>query len=363
MNVYILILFLILCTFILYTNLKYSRITFVTFIILYLILISTRLPTTPDTEPYILFYKEVDLNFFDFSQSHFEIGYQLFAKLVKCFAGNNYKFFFAILVLLNVSLIVSSVKRLYSSDLRMNRIGFICISLICYISYYGIFYNGIVLRAGVSLSLLFYITSMVISPNAKYRILKIILLFILSLLFHKTAIIGLFAILIFLISKPYSRNFYFILSIIIVLGYLLNISNYTFTYLYKINDIALLWGEVDGLEGTGRIANYVNRAELMSEFSIKYIYFLALAVLFCFGPIKNEVYCKYLNVYLVGLMLLIALRNFSSIIRGLDFFLIYSFILLSICFACIKKNQLKFIICSIAVYCQFALVLRIFGIL
>ena len=194
-----------------------SRYNYILFCLAFIVLVSLRDVSTPDTEGYAIFYESVtssDLFSYNFS---YEKGFVLLAIIIKLISSST-SFFFGTLTFINLSIIVYLFQRLSSIFNIQNR-NTILIGLLSYCAFFGLYYNAIVLRAGLALSMILLYTSI----NSKKRRL---MLLILAFLFHQTAII--FVIGIIIMSLKMSYRSYLIISCLVPFVHLLG-GGYLFT--------------------------------------------------------------------------------------------------------------------------------------
>lgn len=140
-----------------------------------------------------------------FNITNFEKGFLIFTKLIT-FISSDYKFYFFIIPVINSFIMIISLKKLRVDYLK---------GLIIYISTIGIYYNFIVLRQGLSISLLFLAYSFF--RQKKY--INSTILCILAYYFHMSTlfILSIFVICTLLVED---RHFLICVSAVSLIFYL-----------------------------------------------------------------------------------------------------------------------------------------------
>ena len=100
--------------------------------------------TVPDTDIYVEFYNQIDPgNIVSFALYSFEPGFQLLGHIVKLFFGNSAILFLAVVVVINIVLILLSIRKIaFRLSLSSCSINFIS-AIVLYFAYFGLFYNAI----------------------------------------------------------------------------------------------------------------------------------------------------------------------------------------------------------------------------
>ena len=183
---------------------KYSYIPLLFYFIL---IIGFRSLDVPDTEPYVLFFQGLNQSSL-FDQSFlYEKGFVALSFLIKQLT-NNYNYYFAIIAFLNVLLVGYSFKCLTKNEKVKNSKSML-IAYLSYMSFFGFFYNAIVLRAGLAISCLMLILTI------RDRRIKVIL-FILAFLFHRTSLFFIIGYLVFFYAKKKTNKTYFLIGLLLI---------------------------------------------------------------------------------------------------------------------------------------------------
>ena len=298
----------------------------ITIIIPYSVLISTSY--SPDTEAYIDFYQATNFDLFDFYGDDFAIGFQILTKILKIFSYGNYSVYMFELTLINVSLFMITIN-LVSKKCINKKISFL-IPLIIYFSYYGIFYNAIVLRAGISLNilLLLYVLISIKSRHYVFDYILYGLLFILAYLFHTSTIIALLILVVLCLPHFQRKVYYVLLFVSIIFCYSsvgTSIMNYFYSFLIEHSFVTTNRETENGLD---LLLRYGMTSEIGNVISFKFIFQIILAFIFLNSNAKFKLYKKLFNVYVIGLLIGSIGIRMETFGRVLDFFTFTSIILL-----------------------------------
>jgi hypothetical protein len=343
MNILLLLVFFIGCFLIIYIErrclipfLKYI------FIVPFCFILANRSVKVPDTEAYYDYFYDADSSGIDdFSHSSFEVGFQFFSKLIKLIVGDNFTFYLAIIVLLNLLIIDFATKRvsyLFRVEQGNNNekecfIGrnrffinsyFSILPLTLYVAYFGIYLNAIVLRVGIAISLFVLAVSYALKERRTvFDIIIIILLFILGYFFHATMLIGVFVVLIMFSKLKFSYKAYLWIWFVIGFVYFSNLStwlgNSVFSFVASLNELTLLASKMSSYEG--------NVVQEIGGISNKFVFYWIMAFVLIFNSFSSTIYFKILNVYLIGLLIFALFRSVILIERVTDYFLLFSFLI------------------------------------
>ena len=136
----------------------------------------------PDTKEYVEFYEQIEAgNLVSFVLFSFEPGFQLLGHFVKLIAGDRPVIFLAVIPIINISLILLSIRKI-TRQIDANMSAKYIAAIVLYFAYFGLFYNAIVLRAGIAISVLVYSTTILFNPDLKKRDwVKVLFLFFINL--------------------------------------------------------------------------------------------------------------------------------------------------------------------------------------
>lgn len=298
----------------------------------------------PDTVPDTMSYKEI----FGRISPNFSYGFDLFGEydsveygflyLIVFFKylSNSVTLFFFMLCFLSVSIVMKGIQMIVENLTRRE----FCFPFVfaVYISYFGIYYNGIAIRQGLAIA--FCTVALAFFLKRKY-LLCLVLTFI-AFLFHRLSFI---AIPIFLLYKLLgklrisSKTYFICLLVLLVycfsgLGYYVN--KYAFSLLLSILNLI----------GLGKAySNYIENFELhIHGFPYRVVLNILLGFLLLVIGGREKESKNQFNIYLVGLFALCALFGISAIYRGADYFMFFSVLIVACSFtlggyACKKKLE------------------------
>lgn len=183
----------------------------------FVIIMAIRPIGMPDTQAYADMYQKVNLHTeYGFSitrtcpQIDIEYGFLYFIKLAKALKIS-FRMFLAMQALFCSVLVYLSIKNInefLESDCKIN----IPLFLVIYYSFFGVYYEGIAIRAGMAISLGLYSISLILLGKQ----FKGILCVLLSILFHRMGVINLaMAVIIKTIPLLKNKKYYFIIWLVL----------------------------------------------------------------------------------------------------------------------------------------------------
>ena len=304
------------------------RIINVILILAFSLIIAFRPDTVPDTMSYIEIFGDIDSNVsygFDLFGEYdsVEYGFLYLIKFFKYFS-HNAVFFFFVVCFISVSITMKGIQMIVRNLTRRE----MCFPFVfaVYISYFGIYYNGIAIRQGLAIA--FCTLALAFLLNRKY--VRGLLLTFVAFMFHRLSFI---AFLIFLLYKllanlRISFKAYFICLFILLvycisgLGYYIN--KYAFSLLLSLLNLI----------GLGKAYNsYIeNWALYVHGFPYRVVLNILLGFLLLMIGDRNKESKNLLNIYLVGLITLCTFFGISAIYRGADYFMYFSVLLVACSF-------------------------------
>jgi hypothetical protein len=302
----------------------------------FVVMIAMRSNLVPDTQNYIDVYTGLFLNNIMGKEGVLEVGWLILNKCVKFFAGDNYVILFGTLTTINLGILAFAAKRLIkqSDKTYCNRHFFTALFLVSYMAFFGLYYNAIVLRAGIALSLIVLATTYCVQiQKTKLDYLKIAFLMFLSSNMHITAtIFGGIVVLLSLFSKQYSPKIYYIIWGMTGIAYFGNLLGGVVNEIFNKGNIFYILDMMSTFQGDfSNKMNYYAQDALVgyssgSKISFKFTFYWLSSLLFLpktrYSSLSGTT--KYLNVYLLGLILFAVSRNILLIERITDYFLLYS---------------------------------------
>ena len=296
-------------------NSKINNFKWIYFIFVFLlsILFALRSDLTPDTAIYINAYKNINLfNLIYTNIKEFEFGYILFMALNKFVLGDDYRIFFFLVSIFGYTLIFFSSNEI--SDYLKSQKRYHMLILALYTSFYGIYYQGIVMRGGVAIALFSY--SIMLFLNKKYCFS--IVFYLLTFLFHKSAIFTVPVIYILLHNfniRNIRQKKYYVFIVIFLLfiacysvpGFRPNLLNFVSKYVGNIPFFYKFYAYIEH-------GNYGARIEFKS------LYYMLLAFMFVRENIIDVNFNKLINIYIFGVYLSVIIGQFENINRLLDYY-------------------------------------------
>lgn len=372
MNIFLIIIFILGC-FVFSSIERHFKIKFAKwiFIIPFCFLVANRSENVPDTAVYIEFFKSIDTSKDISGVFGFEIGFEYLGKIIKVLFGNSPTMFMGIISMINLLIIdysINRINKLLYIEQNINEENFLknsrfsgnhdysIIPLTLYISFFGLYFNSIVLRVGIALSLIVLASTFAIKPHKKLKdYLVICLLLTLGYFFHATAIFGVIIILISLFKKTFKLGTHMWIMIVLGAIYILNLSS---TLGNKVFDNILNINTLNSL--TDKLYSYSGDITYDSGVAVKYIFFwiMGLFLIIFNSTISSKIFSRYLNIYTAGIVIYSLFRSVLLLERVTDFFLTFSFILFYM-FLLGQKPHRFWIFYYIIIIIQLTFILRI----
>lgn len=346
---------------VIYSKIKENNWITISFVGLLCILIALRSIAVPDTDQYTLFFESLEAgNLANLVFFSYEPGFQLYSHLIKLIVGNNSTIYLLVIVLTNVLLLRIAINKISSnwSDDKPNYL----LALMLYFAYYGLFYNAIVLRAGIAISFLILANTFLIKENMsrKEKITFISLIF-LALVFHYSSLVGIVGLLIFKYFPKFTLRSYLIVWMICVLFFFSGISIY---FIKFITNYILAFFKLFTATNLEKYEYYLTELyNIAYILPFKYIFSLFSGLFFLLISTTNtpNIYYKFLNVFFAGLLLGAIFSAIDQFARISDYFLVYSFILYWYNFKYISNKWILGILFGV-VFIQLVFVFRIINV-
>lgn len=251
------------------------------------ILATNRSLAIPDTKEYIHIYELINSDLFDFQERREEKGFLILIKIFKAL-GFSVNWFFFCISIINSLILIKALR-----NLKID----IVIGLAFYMSFYGLYYNFIILRFGLAFSLFI----LAISYQFRGCNFKSTLFLLLATIFHYIAFLGFLSLFAKLAKPIFSRK---VLILIVVLSFLLEIlgmSNFI------IKPIVNALNNRD----SGLYVYYMVSAEYISGFSLRnLVMYLAAIVGLVFFYNELKPYYNILVLCVFGVFLQSILSSF-----------------------------------------------------
>lgn len=328
------------------------------------LIIACRGEDVPDTLGYLDYYNEIDAaDFSHFNYYLFEPGFQFFTHVVKIVVGNVPAVYFFIIVFIISCLLWDAIQRILLNLQKNNRLGSaiklpVLYAFVLFYSYYGIFYGGITIRAGIAMSLYLETLSLLCKERLyKKDVLFISILFVLAFLFHVSSVVYLPIILIFRFTKPLSKKGYLLILLFCSVLFFSRINMVVLNNVSSILSSLVMRTENSDLS---KFSLYTDAlVDSTQKISFKYVFQLLSGFVFLYGNLKEKIYYCFLNIYILGVVLGAVFAPISMMYRILDFFYIITFILYTLLFLSLKFHKNIFYISCGLVFFQLILIYRL----
>jgi hypothetical protein len=290
-------------------------------------MIATRSLLVPDALEYATFFQNITLGF-DYlfnNYVNYEIGFIFINQLFHRVFGNLYQAFFFIIAFSNFWLVYLGVKKLVGRNKYDKNV---VLSMVIYTTYFGIFYSAIVLRQGIVFALMILVLGLLYDK----QFIKAIVIALIALLFHKSAFLIFFIILIFMKTPLYSKK----------------------TYLFLIIAAAVIYySKVTVLLGSDAVINFIANLPLgnytrylyLLHFNLKnsnwMLFLFASGIFFIIYSSNKHVNSKLMSIFIIGLFILSFFRGMAILHRVTDYFIFFSFILYALSINKIKNDFIK----------------------
>lgn len=292
---------------------------------------------TNDAVPYKEYFEALDVqNFFEV-QGQYNLFFEFFAKLCKIIVENNYKAFFAAVALFNCLLVYGLLIK--TRDINPN------LAFLAYIVMFGFYYNYIVLRQGMALTMFLYALYYI----KKNKLVSVIFI-IMACLFHEAAVFGILIFVPLFINKNKSNSYYYCIIAIVVLLYFVKITDRLMIYCANL----ILHSNILPARFNKYIL-YVTDIEFTYDISLMHlINFVLIAFMVNRRPANDDVYEYLLDVTLIGQAFLGMFSNIVPVVRIVDFYMLACVILFA------KMNYKMKGTGKVLVYEAYVLVLLVF---
>ena len=318
----------------------------------------------PDTEGYVEWFLK-DYGIFDFANSPHEKGYTIFSRVFHVVFGDFYQLYFAFFPLFNFYLL-SKASRIICSVMTHSKktivdsiiVPFnILFLFITYFSYYGIYHNAIVIRAGVATSLLILSLALLLRNNNKKDIIGSVFYFFLALSFHTSVLVCIPMFWLVRHNLNITNDLYRIILTGIFFIYLL--SPYLNVIMDPINQLFLVLSSSDNTEFS-KFEYYDGSSTFVSDgISFKFLFFYLFGWIFVINKAKNHVYNRLMNIYIVGLLVWAIFRPILWVERITDFYTFFYVILTMIFVAQNRKKPIVPLFILLASFVQLVFIYRI----
>lgn len=341
---------IVLSIWILYTN-RAKKSFLILVMLFFAYLAMSRDNSIPDTSAYIFYYNYLSSIPFNLNNSSFEYGFQLLIFICGNLLNLKVNYFFLIIVLINLILVYKSIKNSvkYSFETLVNRkylMPYIFVSFLMYISYYGFYYNFIVLRMGLASAAV--ILSWTYWEQNK---LKSIILYGVALFFHTSAIFAIFGFF-FLIKKTVIKKKMKFIWLILIGG----------IYLSRVSVLLLKVIPIFAKIFLNNLGYYSYMNQMLNgdnSISLRFVFNYILLIVF-FEKINSNIFFeKILNIYMFGMSLIAILWPIIWIERITDFYVSIGYLLMLQVLGEINYKHNRILLITLVLFCNFIFIYRI----
>ena len=306
-----------------------------TAILVYLGIVAFRPAVTPDQEFYrnLVYSVTIEHNLPNISEVlRFEVGFAYLIYYGSELFGGSERLTLLIPAAINTFIFIFFSWKIYNLWLREGETGIgvdlvsggfsILSFLLIYLGYYGTMYNFCVLRAGISISLLYgglYFSLL----GRRYSAFLLSCCFIaLSLLFHRSAIIGIIPWQIILWSRPARKGLYIGAWVFMISFYLLRLDKYVVAL-----DLNSLLGLSENKDESLFGSYWVRNEVWADRYSFRILFYIIVYGFLLLVPNRNQIHCKIFNLQTLGMVAMAIFGNMNAAARIVDFSILFTPIL------------------------------------
>lgn len=287
---------------------------------LYIMIVSTRMINlVPDTKIYVLVYETLDIS--SFNGGTFNVGFLLLMKICQLL-GLHYSVFFAIIAALNYAIVYRGCRILadniegqtFNYSVKKKK-SYYCVFSAIYLPYFGFFYNCIILRQGIAMSLLILAFAFLVEKKYIYYMGTVIL----AILFHSSAVIG-FSFFFFKEGYKHMSSLKYLAWWVGILCFWL--SHLGLLFIKILPAATRFVYHITGLSAFQRYEKFALRIR-NAFWGKKELFFLCLGFLYAvlFYKKRNE---KLIFPFFVGISLAFLIEYMMISYRIVDYFLFFS---------------------------------------
>ena len=324
MYLYTNIFFIVFCLFYAFVLEKYIKFTqrkFYLWVLLlaFCIILALRPESTPDTIAYIYSFQSIDVGDFIFAnilQKYYiygvglEVGYVNLVKIFKLFS-DDYRFFFFFTALTGIFTATWGLTELYKKIVPSNQYSGYTQIFALYVACYGLLYNGITLRAGIAMGLGIYSVGLLLNGGKKQ---PSILLF-LGFLIHRSAILYLVIYLAIKYLPLIPQRVHILIWVLIGVLY---IGDWNLVLMQSFNSFLFSMFSDIGISSSGYLL------EIGGQMGLTDMFMWLIYGFFILFDLKQSYYRRYLNVIMIGAILILLMHGVRAISRAYDMFYMLS---------------------------------------
>lgn len=289
---------------------KSQKALLVSFICL-LWMLSLRTSEIPDTDTYKWMYDD------PFSRMDYnEVGYLFLGYIFNLITNADFIVYNIFVSVLCLFLWFLSVRRLFPAE---NKIG---ILFLIFLSFYGFFYFGITIRNCLSNLLIFYGISLYLTKKSKLRIVLYLVIVLLAVFIHKSALF--FFVYLLIINRKISTSGCYCIFGLCVLVWLFSGIGISRGIIGELSHISFL-DKLDGYAESREASPNMLSLQIIMNFFISYFSIRCRRFIL---PIFKKTYDCFLKINMLGLITMSLIWSIPTAYRFYNMFFFYNFILI-----------------------------------
>lgn len=301
-------------------RIPYNKVFSIFIVLIVSLVCAHRSLSVPDTEPYLNIYM-------GYVVGSYEKGYIYLCDFFRNL-GFSFTSFLFVISFLGLTIWFSITKNIVSKKHML-------LAFVIYLSYMGIYYHGIVLRACFAILINYIGIYWGLLKEKNYLIYYLCVL--ISIFFHISSI--LFALLPFIITRKYSKM---VLYGVLIFSFLFMLLNKNLTIITNLLTTAM---EHLSILGASRLEGYIEDVS-KSTLSLNHIKYLlsGLALVFFsndkyFIGQDSKNFNTFLNIYVIGIVLMFLLSFAPGSGRISQLFLFFEFMPIILLYESIAKSK------------------------
>ena len=302
-------------------KIKYSQRKYVAFVLIVFssILFALRPENTNDTLVYIngfLGAENIPIEDISFFQKYngYELGYIYLMRIFKIMCGN-YRVFFFFTALIGMALSIYSLtfianwgsQKKDSTVLSGGTLAF-------YISYFGFLYNGISVRAGLSMAIGLYAVTVFLHKRKVHLIIGILLLFV-AFSMQRSSALFVVIFLIYFLMPELNKKTHFLLWIIFGILMFSGIANNGYNFISSYLNSFLVTYDISGY------TSFFDSSDLAVGLRDIYLWIIYLFLILIANGEKSIQKC--LNIVMIGTLIIVFMHGTRAISRAYDMFFLF----------------------------------------
>lgn len=325
---------------------KFKNVILGVFLVLFTLFAVFRSTEIPDTIEYIEIFNtgSVFANTWDW-------GFRLILLIGLLF--KSYRVMFFLVVAFNMCILALCIRKMtrISKCASKTKVGLYCVSVfLLFISFYGMYYNFIVIRMGSASLLLIYAWLLWCDEKDEKRYVKAAIAFVGACLMHRSALVGILGFVVltkkFMLSKKQERIFIGAIGLI----YFSRIS-----YLLKDFILGILTNVIEG-----KYEYYIQNMKFDSlSISYRFVFNFLILVFMHLYDMEDTVFRRLKNVYILGMLIHACCWPIIWCGRITDFFICINVFLLPFVMNRLENKKLVYAGNALAVLANFVFISRI----